>query len=165
MNELALFAGAGGGLLATTHLLGWRTVAAVEKDPYRREVLLRRQRDGMLDLFPIWDDIRTFDGEQFLGYIITFKLCLSLCINFCNSLSRCIDNDLFRKLFHFNTLNIITQFHHIVDYLIPVEKLCPGNSPKNFLFITQILLCPCRFLLCSFEVIVESTPMVVKGIE
>jgi DNA (cytosine-5)-methyltransferase 1 len=65
MNELALFAGAGGGLLATTHLLGWRTVAAVEIDPYRREVLLRRQRDGVLDLFPIWDDIRTFHAPWF----------------------------------------------------------------------------------------------------
>ncbi len=69
LRELALFAGAGGGLLATTHLLGWRTVAAVEIDPYRREVLLRRQRDGLLDLFPIWDDIRTFDGTEFRGRI------------------------------------------------------------------------------------------------
>jgi len=60
MYELALFAGAGGGLLATKWLLGWRCVCAVEKAPYRREVLLRRQRDGLLDLFPIWDDIRTF---------------------------------------------------------------------------------------------------------
>ena len=32
MKELALFAGAGGGLLAS-RLLGWTTVAAVEKDP------------------------------------------------------------------------------------------------------------------------------------
>ena len=69
MRELALFAGAGGGLLATTHLLGWRTVAAVEIDPYRREVLLRRQLDGVLDLFPIWDDIRTFRGEELQGWV------------------------------------------------------------------------------------------------
>jgi len=69
LNELALFAGAGGGLLATTHLLGWRTVAAVEIDPYRREVLLRRQRDGVLDLFPIWDDVRTFHGYEFEGCV------------------------------------------------------------------------------------------------
>jgi DNA (cytosine-5)-methyltransferase 1 len=69
MNELALFAGAGGGLLATTHLLGWRTVAAVEIDPYRREVLLRRQLDGVLDVFPIWDDCRTFDGEPWAGLV------------------------------------------------------------------------------------------------
>jgi hypothetical protein len=33
MNELALFAGAGGGILGG-HLLGWRTVCAVEWEPY-----------------------------------------------------------------------------------------------------------------------------------
>lgn len=69
LRELALFAGAGGGLLATTHFLGWRTVCAVEADPYRREVLLRRQRDRVLDLFPIWDDVRTFDGRPFRGRV------------------------------------------------------------------------------------------------
>ena len=33
MNELALFAGAGGGILGG-HLLGWRTVCAVEWEQY-----------------------------------------------------------------------------------------------------------------------------------
>ena len=68
LNELALFAGAGGGILGG-HLLGWRTVCAVEKAPYRREVLLRRQRDGVLPVFPIWDDVRTFDGEPWSGLV------------------------------------------------------------------------------------------------
>jgi DNA (cytosine-5)-methyltransferase 1 len=68
MNELALFTGAGGGLLGS-RLLGWRTVCGVEIDPYCREVLLRRQADGMLDLFPIWDDIRTFDGRPWRGLV------------------------------------------------------------------------------------------------
>lgn len=67
MNELALFAGAGGGLLAG-HLLGWHTVCAVENDPYCREVLFVRQRDGMLPRFPIWDDVRTFDGRPWCGH-------------------------------------------------------------------------------------------------
>jgi DNA (cytosine-5)-methyltransferase 1 len=62
MNELALFAGAGGGILGGV-LLGWRTVCAVELDPEARGVLLRRQNDGCLDPFPVWDDIRTFDGR------------------------------------------------------------------------------------------------------
>lgn len=35
MNELALFAGAGGGILAGK-LMGWRTVCAVERDAYAR---------------------------------------------------------------------------------------------------------------------------------
>jgi len=33
LNELALFAGAGCGILGT-HLLGWRTVCAVELDAF-----------------------------------------------------------------------------------------------------------------------------------
>ena len=68
LRELALFAGAGGGLLGG-HILGWRTVCAVELDPYCRRVLLARQRDGMLPRFPVWDDIRTFDGRPWRGHV------------------------------------------------------------------------------------------------
>jgi len=68
LNELVLFAGAGGGVLGGK-LLGWRTRCAVEIDPYCRSVLLARQRDGMLDKFPIWDDIRTFDGNRWRRHI------------------------------------------------------------------------------------------------
>ena len=68
MNELALFAGAGGGILGGL-LLGWRTVCAVEIDPYCRSVLLARQRDGILPRFPIWDDVRTFDGKPWRGLV------------------------------------------------------------------------------------------------
>ncbi len=66
MNELALFAGAGGGILGGT-LLGWRTVCAVEIDPYCRSVLLARQDDGTLPPFPIWDNVCTFDGKAWRG--------------------------------------------------------------------------------------------------
>lgn len=62
LRELALFAGAGGGILGGL-LLGWRTVAAVEIEEYPRAVLLQRQLDGILPSFPIWDDLRTFDGR------------------------------------------------------------------------------------------------------
>lgn len=62
MNELALFAGAGGGILGGK-LLGWRTVCAVEWNPYARRVLIARQDDGLLPPFPIWDDVQTFDGH------------------------------------------------------------------------------------------------------
>ena len=68
MRELALFAGAGGGILGGK-LLGWRTVCAVEIDTYCRSVLLARQRDGILDPFPIWDDVRTFDGTRWRGHV------------------------------------------------------------------------------------------------
>ena len=68
MNELALFTGTGGGLLGS-RLLGWTPVCAVEKESYCREVLLRRQRDGLLDLFPIWDDICTFAGRPWRGAV------------------------------------------------------------------------------------------------
>jgi DNA (cytosine-5)-methyltransferase 1 len=62
MNELALFAGAGGGILGGK-LLGWKTVCAVEFDEHARNVLVARQNDGCLQPFPIWDDVRTFDGK------------------------------------------------------------------------------------------------------
>jgi len=68
MNELALFAGAGGGILGG-HILGWRTVCAVEFAAYPRSVLLARQRDGMLPPFPVWDDVRTFDGKPWRGHV------------------------------------------------------------------------------------------------
>jgi DNA (cytosine-5)-methyltransferase 1 len=68
LYELALFAGAGGGILGGK-LLGWRTICAVEIDPYCRRVLLARQRDGMLKPFPIWDDVRTFDGHRWRGCV------------------------------------------------------------------------------------------------
>ena len=68
MRELALFAGAGGGILGG-HLLGWRTVCAVEYNTYAASVLLARQNDGMLPPFPIWDDVRTFDGRPWRGIV------------------------------------------------------------------------------------------------
>jgi DNA (cytosine-5)-methyltransferase 1 len=68
LNELALFAGAGGGILGGK-LLGWRTVCAVEWDAYARDVLVARQNDGCLDPFPIWDDVQTFDGTPWRGSV------------------------------------------------------------------------------------------------
>lgn len=68
MNELALFAGVGGGVLGT-QLLGHRLVCAVEWNAFAREVLLRRQEEGYLPPFPIWDDVRTFDGRPWRGKV------------------------------------------------------------------------------------------------
>ena len=68
MNELALFAGVGGGILGGK-LLGWRTVCAVEWERYPASVLCARQNDGVLPPFPIWDDIQTFDGKPWEGIV------------------------------------------------------------------------------------------------
>ena len=68
LNELALFAGAGGGILGGK-LLGWRTVCAVEWEPYAAAVLCARQNEGILSPFPIWDDVQTFDGTAWRGRV------------------------------------------------------------------------------------------------
>lgn len=68
LNELALFAGAGGGVLGS-HLLGWNTVCAVERDAYAAQVLAQRQNDGILKPFPIWSDITSFDGKPWKGIV------------------------------------------------------------------------------------------------
>jgi DNA (cytosine-5)-methyltransferase 1 len=68
VHELALFAGAGGGILGGK-LLGWRTVCAVERDAYAASVLVARQNEGLLPAFPIWDDVRTFDGRPWRGIV------------------------------------------------------------------------------------------------
>ena len=68
MNELALFAGAGGGILGG-HLLGWRTVCAVEWEPHPASVLVARQNCVILPAFPIGDDVQTFDGRPWRGIV------------------------------------------------------------------------------------------------
>jgi DNA (cytosine-5)-methyltransferase 1 len=65
---MALFAGAGGGILGG-HLLGWKTVCAVEWEPYPACVLVARQNDKILPTFPIWDDVQTFDGKPWRGLV------------------------------------------------------------------------------------------------
>jgi len=68
LNELALFAGAGGGILGGK-LLGWKTVCAVEIDAYCASILVARQNDEILEPFPIWNDVRTFDGGRWRGIV------------------------------------------------------------------------------------------------
>ena len=65
---MALFAGAGGGILGGK-LLGWRTVCAVEWEQYPASVLCARQNDKILPTFPIWDDVQTFDGKPWRGIV------------------------------------------------------------------------------------------------
>jgi DNA (cytosine-5)-methyltransferase 1 len=68
MRELALFAGSGGGILGGK-ILGWQTVCAVEIDPFCRRILMQRQDEGILPPFPIWPDVRTFDGRPWAGLV------------------------------------------------------------------------------------------------
>ena len=65
---MALFAGAGGGILGGK-LLGWECVCAVEWEPYPAAVLAARQNEGILPPFPIWDDVRSFDGNPWRGIV------------------------------------------------------------------------------------------------
>jgi len=60
MNELSLFSGAGGGLLATKHFLNWRTIGYVEQDPYCQNIITQRAKEGFLDTAPLWGDINEF---------------------------------------------------------------------------------------------------------
>ena len=83
MYELALFAGAGGGILGSM-LSGHTCIGAVEYAEYPRKVLMARQRDGFLPKFPIWDDVSTFriDNDECREYIELLKskadeLCIS----------------------------------------------------------------------------------------
>ena len=68
LRTLHLFSGAGGGILADL-ILGHIPVCAVEINDYCRRVLLQRQADGILPRFPIWDDVRTFDGKAWRGRV------------------------------------------------------------------------------------------------
>ena len=68
MIHVDLFSGLGGGILAG-QLLGWRTIAACEIDPWCRQLLIRRQDDATLPPCPIWDDVRTFPGVTFRGRV------------------------------------------------------------------------------------------------
>lgn len=68
MYELALCAGIGGISLGLKRA-GFRTVCYVERNPYRVAVLKARISDEMLDDAPIWDDVTTFNGKRWRGYV------------------------------------------------------------------------------------------------
>ena len=68
MRELALFAGGGGGIWGSL-LLGHTPVCAVEIVEANRRILLQRQLDGIFPRFPIWDDVRSFNGHEWRGKV------------------------------------------------------------------------------------------------
>jgi DNA (cytosine-5)-methyltransferase 1 len=68
LRSFHLFAGAGGGILADL-ILGHEVIGACEIEKYPRDVLLARQRDGILPAFPVWDDVCTLDGNPWRGAV------------------------------------------------------------------------------------------------
>ena len=66
MKSLHLFAGIGGGILADA-ILGNEIVGAVEILPYCRTILRQHQEDGFLPPFPVFEDVREFDYEMYVG--------------------------------------------------------------------------------------------------
>lgn len=68
MNEIHLFAGAGGGILGSS-IIGHTPVAAVEINQHCQQVLRQRQADGILPRFPIFGDVREFDGRPWRGAV------------------------------------------------------------------------------------------------
>ena len=50
-------------MLATKHLLGWKTIGYVEIDDYCQKLIAQRIKDGYLDNAPIFTDIRAFIGS------------------------------------------------------------------------------------------------------
>ena len=70
MNELSLFSGAGGGILATKYILGFKTIGYVEFEEDCQKTLAQRIKDGLIDEAPIFTDIETFISE---GYAKSYK--------------------------------------------------------------------------------------------
>ncbi len=67
----------------------YRTVCAVEWDKYAQSILVARQADRTFEPFPIWDDVKTFDGHEWRG--LTFSRPDTLANHF---LSLAIDEEL-----------------------------------------------------------------------
>ena len=67
---MALCAGVGGLELGLRLSVSrYRTVCYVERETYAAAVLVARMEAGELDEAPIWDDVETFDGRRWRGYV------------------------------------------------------------------------------------------------
>ena len=68
-NHLSLFSGIGGSDIAVKYLIGgYRTIGFVEYEKYPQDVIRQRQTDGLLDIAPIFGDIRQFNQEYAEAY-------------------------------------------------------------------------------------------------
>lgn len=66
IKEFHLFAGIGGGIYGG-QILGHKCCAGVEIDKYCINVLQQRQKDGWMEDFPIYTDIREINGKDISG--------------------------------------------------------------------------------------------------
>lgn len=66
IREFHLFAGIGGGIYAGK-LLGHQCCAGVEISDFCQNVLQQRQKDGWMDQFDLYSDLRTLNGKNFKG--------------------------------------------------------------------------------------------------
>lgn len=66
IREFHLFSGIGGGIYGG-EILKHQCIAGVEIDKYCQKVLLQRQKDGWMNPFPIYDDIKSINGGDFIG--------------------------------------------------------------------------------------------------
>ncbi|PBC74950.1 DNA cytosine methyltransferase [Fibrobacter intestinalis] len=66
IKEFHLFAGIGGGIYGGI-LLGHRCCAGVEINEFCQKVLKQRQKDGWMNEFAIYGDLRTLNGNDYKG--------------------------------------------------------------------------------------------------
>lgn len=66
IKEFHLFAGIGGGIYGG-ELLGHRCCGGVEINDFCQQVLRQRQKDGWMNPFEIYGDLRKLDGKKFKG--------------------------------------------------------------------------------------------------
>jgi len=70
MNGLALCAGIEGiGLGLKIACPEYRTVCYIEREAYAAAVLVKRMEEGNLDQASVWDDLATFGGKPWRGYV------------------------------------------------------------------------------------------------
>jgi DNA (cytosine-5)-methyltransferase 1 len=71
MNYLSLFSGIGCNDIALHQFVGWEAVCYVEKNPHCVLCLEARIREEVIADAPIWDDVTTFDGRPWSGFVHT----------------------------------------------------------------------------------------------
>lgn len=67
VTELSLFTGMGGGIYGSL-ILGWKTLAYVERDEYCQKVIKQRIKDGCFDDGHVYGDIKEFNKQHASKY-------------------------------------------------------------------------------------------------